>query len=1302
MLLKLEHSAKSFPPLYAAVREITACTSNINESAQLLEECKQQAEEVDVLKQLVRELQIDSGAAEDERDRILGHIEEAFGTDKRDFRGKTLQMFELKRRRRCTETQFRQLQVEAIKILRKDLRMQSQMSLLQRLSPVERARYNSSDLSVLEQLGLLEEGLTTLREELNDWAHDQGSSKIYWVTGVDKTKVVYDLCKRLDKSGKLGASFFCSANSPSCGDCRRIVPTIAYQLARNSSEFRSYICDLLQNDPDIGTLNVGQQLNALIPDWSHFGPTDETTVVVIDALDECKSRNEVDLIIKALLSRDKPLPFKVLVTSRHVPAQLDKVLEGGGLPPSLIRLNNCSSHYPTQSVQRRSTQTAGCARLTTPKTHVDALSQEHTHTEPPGMSGQTTLENILVKAERNRSQQEMDLTSVRSGIVAENFSSTRSFDRSVVGSMTKSSFFQQLGIIVSLNKHLHKTYRFLRTHDRKHPERPRLRTQVTLSGSPDRRLPFVSRKVREVVSKSENQNYCEHIERWREIMLSNLRAIPPRFPVAADQPRIVVNTKEVKVMIKSLIPTGNYTPGAQLPSPALSELNLCTSVPLPTQAARSQGREIGISHALSGFQPLEHWCYLAVGLICRLSADTWTRKISAAFTPALSQAKVLRFRSPPSNSYAPKNFPLVNYRIYMDTYIHISDEPTIRILSLDKVISDTHAHVADISSSNPTENHPSRSYYPSSAISFSCRVNDERGHSVMPLSIRQTVLLSVIYNSNMPIGELCRFISISYNWPKSTVTILGPFATRALLLELMRHGNKSQLAYLGARVDFDANILSRYFSEHFYALARATETFRISMGRDCHESSRVAITMDAGLLLSLEPGSTTSGYPGTVFPPSSGDPSGVPKFDNKEEDESVLRWIECKALLLTIWKDIPAVPCVASRRAWALAHGVDPARVHSWFKSKKAVRMRNGLKYHPDDNYSLQSEDVVAEDSSSIPPVPSLDQLSSPRYLPMSSPSPQTPMDMVDDCPATLPSIRTLEKAQIAYSKPLEAWDSTPHPPPLFHSTHFGGVKNQLTEEVKLTDRPAPSSQKKRKVVLRVVPETEDRSSRGPRQCAKNSNPTTRLAQPKKRGRRKKVPKVEITDTENEISAPHQPQPQLGMDQTCSVMILPPGLPAGFHNSPYIAYIHPSMAFGNGMTMAAAPHLSSQPFGNMMYNPFTGAPLFNNPLMHSPNLQIQPHQSMLFNGGSDPGFPGQMLPQVPVLPSLGSDLNAPGNAIVPSMDQASFFGNPQNYPSGMPIDAGAVSQTPLEPMVSILDFLNEPLSAGWTYPSLSA
>ncbi|KAF8753990.1 hypothetical protein RHS01_06749 [Rhizoctonia solani] len=372
----------------------------------------------------------------------------------------------------------------------------------------------------------------------------------------------------------------------------------------------------------------------------------------------------------------------------------------------------------------------------------------------------------------------------------------------------------------------------------------------------------------------------------------------------------------------------------------------------------------------------------------------------------------------------------------------------------------------------------------------------------------------------------------------------------------------------------------------------------------------------------------------------------------QEEDESVLRWIECKALLLTIWKDIPAVPCVASRRAWALAHGVDPARVHSWFKSKKAVRMRNGLKYHPDDNYSLQSEDVVAEDSSSIPPVP-----------------PQTPMDMVDDCPATLPSIRTLEKAQIAYSKPLEAWDSTPHPPPLFHSTHFGGVKNQLTEEVKLTDRPAPSSQKKRKVVLRVVPETEDRSSRGPRQCAKNSNPTTRLAQPKKRGRRKKVPKVEITDIENEISAPHQPQPQLGMDQTCSVMILPPGLPAGFHNSPYIAYIHPSMAFGNGMTMAAAPHLSSQPFGNMMINP---------------------------------GFPGQMLPQVPVLPSLGSDLNAPGNAIVPSMDQASFFGNPQNYPSGMPIDAGAVSQTPLEPMVSMLDFLNEPLSAGWTYPSLSA
>ncbi|KAF8713773.1 WD domain, G-beta repeat, partial [Rhizoctonia solani] len=513
MLLKLEHSAKSFPPLYAAVREITACTSNISESAQLLEECKQQAEEIDILKQLVRELQIDSGGADDGCARILGHIEEAFGADKRDFRAKTLQMFELKRRRRCTETQFRQLQVEAIKVLWKDLRMQSQMSLLQRLSPAAHARYSSSDLSVLEQLGLLEEGLTTLREELHDWAYDKGSSKICWVTGVEKTKVVYDLCKRLDESGKLGASFFCSANSPSCGDCRRIVPTIAYQLARNSDEFRSYICDLLQKNPDIGTLNVGQQLNALIPDGPHFGSTGKTTVVVIDALDECKSQNEVDLMIKALLSRAESLPFKVLVTSRHAPVQLNKVPEDGA---SLIRLNNCSRSSSTQSVQRQSTQTAGCARLTTPKTHVNALSQEHTHAEPPGMAGQTTFENILVKVEKNKSQQEMDPTSVRSGIVAKNFSSTGSFDRSVVGSMIKSSFVQQRGILISLNKHLHKMTRFLKTYDRKLPERLRPSTQVTLGGSPDCRLTFFSRKI---VSKSENQNYCEHIKRWREVML---------------------------------------------------------------------------------------------------------------------------------------------------------------------------------------------------------------------------------------------------------------------------------------------------------------------------------------------------------------------------------------------------------------------------------------------------------------------------------------------------------------------------------------------------------------------------------------------------------------------------------------------------------------------------------------------------------------------------------------------------------------------------------------------------------------
>ncbi|KDN32990.1 hypothetical protein RSAG8_13921, partial [Rhizoctonia solani AG-8 WAC10335] len=157
--------------------------------------------------------------------------------------------------------------------------------------------------------------------------------------------------------------------------------------------------------------------------------------------------------------------------------------------------------------------------------------------------------------------------------------------------------------------------------------------------------------------------------------------------------------------------------------------------------------------------------------------------------------------------------------------------------------------------------------------------------------------------------------------------------------------------------------------------------------------------------------------------------SGASRTVVKQEDnESNSRWIECKALLADIWKELPAVPCVESRRAWAVAHGVDPARVHAWFCAKKRVRTRKGIPHHSEDGYALPLEVAPEEQPpfTSLNVVPALDTPSSPSYLPMSSPPPQTPMDAHYDLPVAISSGASFGEGQTVHPLSLEM----PHPKP--------------------------------------------------------------------------------------------------------------------------------------------------------------------------------------------------------------------------------------------------------------------------------
>ena len=85
--------------------------------------------------------------------------------------------------------------------------------------------------------------------------------------------------------------------------------------------------------------------------------------------------------------------------------------------------------------------------------------------------------------------------------------------------------------------------------------------------------------------------------------------------------------------------------------------------------------------------------------------------------------------------------------------------------------------------------------------------------------------------------------------------------------------------------------------------------------------------------------------------------------------------------LAAIWEANKRMPSAASRRAWARARNLIPAKVNNWWYRKKTTAKKNGI-FVPEETYELPI---------GIPPIP-------PTSLPPSSPAPETPQTRsIDD-----------------------------------------------------------------------------------------------------------------------------------------------------------------------------------------------------------------------------------------------------------------------------------------------------------------
>lgn len=157
--------------------------------------------------------------------------------------------------------------------------------------------------------------------QIERWLTDEQDSRVFWLNGLagtGKSTIAQTFAEASFADGKLGASFFCSRDFEDRSNIQTIFPTLAFQLAYRYPQFRKALLPVLRANPEIGRESLCSQLEKVI-----IGPFRATlipTLIIIDALDECKDDQPASAIL-SVLSRyiDQILHVKFFITGRPEP-----------------------------------------------------------------------------------------------------------------------------------------------------------------------------------------------------------------------------------------------------------------------------------------------------------------------------------------------------------------------------------------------------------------------------------------------------------------------------------------------------------------------------------------------------------------------------------------------------------------------------------------------------------------------------------------------------------------------------------------------------------------------------------------------------------------------------------------------------------------------------------------------------------------------------------------------------------------------------------------------------------------------
>ena len=142
--------------------------------------------------------------------------------------------------------------------------------------------------------------------------------RIFWLNGLagtGKSTIAQTFAEMAFADGNLGASFFCSRDFEDRSNLQIIFPTLAFQLAYQYPGFRQELLQVLKTRPDVGQESLCSQMEKLI-----VGPLKAagiSTLIIIDALDECKDEEPASAILSILSCHVSEIPdVKFFITGR--------------------------------------------------------------------------------------------------------------------------------------------------------------------------------------------------------------------------------------------------------------------------------------------------------------------------------------------------------------------------------------------------------------------------------------------------------------------------------------------------------------------------------------------------------------------------------------------------------------------------------------------------------------------------------------------------------------------------------------------------------------------------------------------------------------------------------------------------------------------------------------------------------------------------------------------------------------------------------------------------------------------------